>query len=184
MTNKQIQTALNKIGINCGEVDGIIGAKTTAAIKTFQRARGLDVDGIAGKYTQAELQRKETVDWSKVKYFEKSEFHCQCGKYCKGSNYYPAPISAELIKILDKLRAYLGKPIYVTSGLRCPKHNANVGGVSDSKHQSGHAADISWDGINAQSKNTMISKAYSYGADYAYTNDSNMSDAIHVDVRR
>lgn len=184
MTNKEIQTYLNKIGINCGAVDGICGPKTIAAIKKFQTAYGLDVDGIVGPITTKAMQRKDKVDWDDIKYFDKSEFKCQCDGYCKGSGHYPAPMDAKLINILDKLRAYIGKPIEVTSGLRCWYHNAEVGGVSNSKHQSGHAADISWSGIDNASKQKMIKKAYELGADYAYTNDSNMYGAIHVDVKR
>lgn len=36
----------------------------------------------------------------------------------------------------------LGKPIYVNSGYRCPRHNAAVGGVPNSQHMRGEAADI------------------------------------------
>jgi len=52
---KALQTALNAIGYNCGAVDGDFGAKTDAAVRAFQRAKGLTVDGIVGPKTWAAL---------------------------------------------------------------------------------------------------------------------------------
>ncbi len=46
-----IQNALKKQGYYTGAVDGIFGSKTLAAVKNFQRAKGLTVDGIAGPQT-------------------------------------------------------------------------------------------------------------------------------------
>ena len=45
-------------------------------------------------------------------------------------------------KILDPLRWAWGGAINVTSGYRCPKLNAAVGGVKGSQHLLGQAADI------------------------------------------
>lgn len=44
--------------------------------------------------------------------------------------------------ILDPLRARYGRPIYVTSGYRCRRLNDAVGGVRNSQHTLGQAADI------------------------------------------
>lgn len=44
--------------------------------------------------------------------------------------------------VLDPLREWYGKPIYVNSGYRCPELNKAVGGVENSFHVSGCAADI------------------------------------------
>ena len=44
--------------------------------------------------------------------------------------------------VLDPLREWYGKPIYVNSGYRCPELNKVVGGVENSYHVSGGAADI------------------------------------------
>jgi peptidoglycan hydrolase-like protein with peptidoglycan-binding domain len=43
-----LQTALNNAGLNTGGVDGKLGPKTLAAIKSFQEAQGLKPDGIVG----------------------------------------------------------------------------------------------------------------------------------------
>lgn len=54
-TVKGLQEVLNKCGYDCGAVDGIFGAKTEAAVRAFQAAHGLTVDGIAGEGTQTAL---------------------------------------------------------------------------------------------------------------------------------
>ena len=48
---KQIQTKLKQWGYYSGNVDGIYGSKTLAAVKYFQSKNGLVVDGIAGSKT-------------------------------------------------------------------------------------------------------------------------------------
>ena len=55
---KQMQEILSKLGHDLGEtgVDGIIGAYTSRAIKEFQKANGIFVDGIAGPKTIAALK--------------------------------------------------------------------------------------------------------------------------------
>ena len=45
-------------------------------------------------------------------------------------------------KVLDPLREMYGKPIYISSGYRCPRLNKAVGGVAGSQHKTGQAADI------------------------------------------
>ena len=47
-----------------------------------------------------------------------------------------------VINVLDPLREAYGKPIRVTSGYRCPRLNKAVGGVDNSQHMKGQAADI------------------------------------------
>lgn len=44
--------------------------------------------------------------------------------------------------ILDPARRLLGSPILITSGYRCIKLNEAVGGVANSWHKDGNAADI------------------------------------------
>ena len=176
---KELQQLLNKHGFNLA-VDGIIGNDTINAIKSIQAKKGLKVDGIAGANTIKALKGSTSVsktDWTKFKYFKKSEFKCQCGgKYCNG---YPAEMSSKLIDILEELRVYFGKPITITSGLRCKKHNAAVGGVSNSMHQYGKAADIYIPGVD---KAKIKAKAYELGAAYCYYGTAGMGDAVHINV--
>ena len=44
--------------------------------------------------------------------------------------------------VLEPLRAFAGKPIVISSGYRCPALNRAVGGVSQSQHLRGEAADL------------------------------------------
>ena len=52
---KTLQEKLNAKGFDSGNVDGIFGAKTYAAVTAFQKANSLGVDGIVGKLTWAKL---------------------------------------------------------------------------------------------------------------------------------
>lgn len=52
---KVLQFLLNEKGFDCGSVDGIWGKKTLAAVKAYQKAKGLDVDGVVGKNTWTKL---------------------------------------------------------------------------------------------------------------------------------
>ncbi len=51
----KIQQTLKSAGYYTYTVDGIYGSRTTAAVKKFQRAKGLVVDGICGTQTLAAL---------------------------------------------------------------------------------------------------------------------------------
>ena len=53
----RLQAALNALGYDCGEADGIFGAKTEAAVRNFQRDHSLTVDGIAGRMTWTAIER-------------------------------------------------------------------------------------------------------------------------------
>lgn len=57
--------------------------------------------------------------------------------------------------VLDPLREAYGKPITVTSGYRSPELNKAVGGVANSHHLSGMAADIS---IGSKAENKKLFK--------------------------
>ena len=46
---RQIQQALLDRGYDIGEVDGLIGAKSRAAISAFQQSKGITVNGRAGQ---------------------------------------------------------------------------------------------------------------------------------------
>lgn len=51
----KIQQALNTKGFSAGAADGIYGTMTKNAVVKFQKANGLQVDGIAGRQTQSRL---------------------------------------------------------------------------------------------------------------------------------
>lgn len=66
--------------------------------------------------------------------FSLREFQCPC---CHTVMLHP-----KLAASLQKLREAWGKPLTVTSGYRCARHNAEVGGVPNSRHMRGLAADV------------------------------------------
>ena len=158
MTTKQRQHLLAFLGYYVGNVDGEWGALSKTACTAFQKDfGGIKVDGFGGTETDKALKHavaygmpaKEDTStkeenatgnfWDGIKYFKRSEFACKCGKYCNG---YPAEIDMKMVKIADAIRERIRKPISVNSGLRCKTHNANVGGVSNSQHLYGTAADL------------------------------------------
>jgi hypothetical protein len=51
-------------------------------------------------------------------------------------------IDARFLAVLHELRQKFGKPIRITSGYRTPSHNREVGGVTNSRHLTGQAADL------------------------------------------
>lgn len=53
-----------------------------------------------------------------------------------------ANLTALVEAVLDPLRNRYGHPIHVSSGYRCPRVNAAVGGKRTSQHMTGEAADI------------------------------------------
>ncbi len=56
--NTGIQARLNGLGFDCGRIDNKLKDKSEAAIRKFQEANGLTIDGIAGLNTQQALEKK------------------------------------------------------------------------------------------------------------------------------
>ena len=56
-----MQTMLVNRGYSLGNVDGIFGAKTDAAVREFQKANGLAVDGVCGPKTWAALDSSAPI---------------------------------------------------------------------------------------------------------------------------
>jgi zinc D-Ala-D-Ala carboxypeptidase len=50
-----VQTALGFLGHDAGSVDGIDGPKTQAALRAFQEAAGIGVDGLIGPNSRKAL---------------------------------------------------------------------------------------------------------------------------------
>lgn len=75
-----------------------------------------------------------------MRYFEMKEFACKCCGQLPPSA--EQNLQALVEHVLDPARERLGMPITVNSGYRCPTHNAKVGGVKNSQHLKGEAADI------------------------------------------
>lgn len=159
MTNKQKQCLLAYLGVlEPEQIDGIWGSRSAEATKAFQSSFGLTPDGIPGPETEKALrhavaygmpERAEPENvtgtfWDEIEFFDREEFRCQCkGKYCNG---FPVEPQEKMVRTVDEIRRRLGVPVEIVtaggSGVRCPIHNANVGGVANSNHLYGNAADL------------------------------------------
>lgn len=180
MTIKQKQHLLAFLGYYDGQIDGIWGPQSQQATSGFQADYGIGVDGIFGPETESCIRTVIGNDappvalWASVQHFKREEFACKCGKYCDG---YPAEPARALVQAADRVRKHFGKPALISSGVRCHKHNAAVGGVADSRHLSGKAVDFCVEGVPAAQV-----LAYVQGLPqirYAYAIDANY---VHMDV--
>lgn len=87
-------------------------------------------------------------------------------------------LQASLVSLLDKARDIAGVPFKITSGLRTSAQNASVGGVPNSAHLTGEAADISCTDSLARFK--MLNAFLQVG----FNRIEVCPDHIHVDVSR
>ena len=53
---KELQQLLADMGLLNGKIDGIIGVNTKAAVRAFQRSRGMEPDGFATKGLLAKMR--------------------------------------------------------------------------------------------------------------------------------
>ena len=105
-------------------------------------------------------------------HFSKREFACRC---CGN-----LIVSGRLVLALEHLRSLARAPIIVHCGYRCAKHNHAAGGVNNSEHTLGTAADIEIRGLSLQNMYDCALEIpeFANGGIGAY--DSNF---LHVDVR-
>lgn len=174
--------------------DGIIGTETINALKAFQRAHNLTADGIMGPATYSVLFLGKPAPTSAPSsglsagyispHFRKAEFRCGCGgRYCNGYN--GRNVDPRLLTILERIRAYYGKPITITSGIRCQRYNDSLwGSIKNSVHRLGGAADIYIPGVTttAAGRAQVKQLAYQYGAAYCYYGTANMGNAVHINI--
>lgn len=124
---------------------------------------------------------KEEMHMKIGKYFDEHEFACHCDRHGVDAEGHPILdhiIDKRLVDVLDRIRERLGVPITVNSGYRCPEHNAEVGGVSDSQHVLGTAADITYDGVDVDYLAEIAEECGADGIGKYYH-----QDFVHVDVR-
>lgn len=160
MTVMQIQHLLAYLGYDPGDCDGVMGRNTQAAVRRFQADYGLTADGDPGAATQkmligavagtaVKVEKPESSDepktgtfWDDIQFFSRTEFRCPCGR-CGG---FPVEPQESMVRTVDEIRRRLGIPISIVdsggSGVRCVAHNAEVGGVANSQHLYGLAADL------------------------------------------
>lgn len=88
------------------------------------------------------LKFKKTSKQELEANFSAYEFSCK-GKGCCDT----ILVDEKLVNYLQKIRDRFAAPVKITSGFRCEKHNAAVGGTDGSYHKKGRAADITVSGV-------------------------------------
>lgn len=191
MTDKQKQHLLGYLGYYSGQVDGIWGRLSEEATRAFQRDYGLEQDGVFGPATEKRIleviatgeqptrQAQPTPDtgggeewWREIRYFTRAEFRCPCGR-CGG---FPAEPAEKLVRLADQVREHFGAPALPSSGVRCPEHNKEVGGVWNSYHLTGRALDFRVQGKTAAE---VLAFVKTLPVHYAYAIDESY---VHMDV--
>lgn len=150
-------------------------------------------DGKFGEHTDIALRHFYNVHRI-GKNFKPEEFKCSCG-HCNG---YPTYMKQVELKHLQKIRNHYKKPMAITSGLRCGYENSRVGGVANSGHTKGYAADFYIQGVTDTVANRtnalawikkLANHEFTYGA---YMKDSNglyreasgMGNAMHTETHK
>ena len=94
---KAMQTMLIFIGYSCGSAgaDGIFGADTEAALRKFQKAAGIDADGLYGPISKEKLTEAYMKKNEELKDEEKPLWYVQAGAY---------KLKANAVKQMQKVR--------------------------------------------------------------------------------
>ena len=103
-----------------------------------------------------------------MKHFKIEEFKCPC---CGEVH-----MNQEFLDKLDKARGIADTPFIITSGYRCEKHNAEVGGHKRSAHLRGYASDIKT--IGSMDRYVILSALQKVG----FNRFGIGRDFIHVDM--
>ena len=105
-------------------------------------------------------------------HFSKAELACHCCGQLK--------IEQRLLDALEELRSLAGKPIVIHDAYRCANHNQEVGGVTDSEHTRGLAADVDIPGLSLQQMYALALEVPDFVAGGIGVYDQGF---LHVDVR-
>ena len=90
-----------------------------------------------------------------TRHFDRKEYSCPCCGLNK--------VSPVLAKYVEIIRTEINVPINIISGTRCEKHNEEVGGVPDSSHLGGYAADITAIGYTSNALGKVIKALWKKG---------------------
>ena len=115
-----------------------------------------------------------------TKNFNIQEFQCKCG--CK----MPADVHNNIVKLanqLQTLRDAINKPITVTNAYRCESHNRAVGGVKNSMHLFGKAADLQVKGMHPYYLHETINDLINKG-DMLQGGLGLYNTFVHYDIRK
>ena len=105
--------------------------------------------------------------------FQVKEFACKDGSDA-------VLVAPRLVMVLQTIRDHFGAPITINSGYRTPQYNTKVGGVDQSQHCYGTAADITVKGVGVE---TVAAYARKIMPDWGGVGIYKEQGFIHVDVR-
>jgi peptidase M15-like protein len=105
-------------------------------------------------------------------HFSKAELACRCCGELQ--------IDQKLIDALEQLRGLVGTEILIHDGYRCTAHNQDVGGVTDSEHTRGLAADVGIPGLSLQQMYEMALQIPTFVGGGIGVYDGGF---LHLDVR-
>lgn len=105
-------------------------------------------------------------------HFSKAELACRCcGELI---------IDQGLLDALEQLRSLAGGEIVIRDAYRCHAHNQEVGGVSDSEHTRGQAADVGIPGLSLQHMYELALQIPSFAEGGIGVYDGGF---LHLDIR-
>ncbi len=122
-------------------------------------------------YTINVYHKKYEAEKQVSPHFKVKEFACK-----DGSNIIL--ISDKLVAVLEQIREHFGKPVIITSGYRTPDWNKEVGGVVNSEHLFGTAADIRVEGVEPKEVAKYAESLMPYSGGIGY-----YRNFTHIDVR-
>ena len=93
---------------------------------------------------------------------------------------WPTAMNQHLVDGLEALRSLAGVPVIINAGYRCPRHSHEVGGVPNSEHTRGLAADIRLPDLSLQQMYELAMEVpqFAHGGIGVYD-----GGFLHVDVR-
>lgn len=185
MTVKQQQCLLAYLGFDPGAIDGVPGPKTSAAADAFRQAAGLGsgsfdaaAEDAARKAVAEGMPERKGDFWDGIRFFRREEFRCPCPR-CGG---FPEEPKEKLVRLAEQVRSHFDAPAVISSGVRCPEHNREVGGVANSRHLYGRAVDLR---VQGQPPEAVVAYARSL-PDCAYTysicSGGTPTGYVHMDV--
>jgi hypothetical protein len=132
----ELQRALRLLGWPI-RVDGVIGERTTSAVRDFQRGYAfstLVAGGGVGPRTQEALRTAIRRGGRCSQHFTFRNFRSPGDGWIK--------LDRALVRALEVYRAALGEPVAILGGHRDPEWNDANCGLPDSQHLHGTAADL------------------------------------------
>jgi zinc D-Ala-D-Ala carboxypeptidase len=126
-------------------VDGIKGPRTRKAIRDFKRGYAFRPSfrrygHRVGPFTTRRLRKSAHLAGRASAHFRFIEFASLTRGGCRGTGWIE--VKKELVRGLEKYRRLVRRPVPILSGYRDAEKNRCVGGVSNSQHRYGNAADI------------------------------------------